>query len=75
MICLICRQEETIRSLTSILLERGEVRIVIDHVPAYLCPNCGEAYVDQDVAIRLLQGAEARSMVGKLDSSEEYESL
>ena len=75
MICLICRQAETTDALVSVVLARGEIKIVIEHVPAHVCPNCGEAYVEQDVAIRLLQGAEAKSVVGKLDSVEEYEAL
>ena len=75
MICLICRQAETNDALLSVVLERGEIKIVINHVPAHMCPSCGEAYLDDDVAIRLLQGVEARSIAGKLDSSEEYESL
>ena len=75
MICLICRQAETEEAFTSVNFERGELKIVINRVPAYLCPNCGEAYVDEVVASRLLQAAEEKSFIGKVDSSEEYESL
>jgi len=55
MICLICRQAETVDGLTSVHFERGEMRLVVNDVPARVCPSCGEAYVDEDVAVRLLQ--------------------
>jgi len=75
MICIICRQAEVIHALTSVILERGEIRLVTHHVPAHLCPNCGEVYVDEDVAAQLLQGAEQRSLAGELDGIVAYESL
>jgi YgiT-type zinc finger domain-containing protein len=59
MICLICRQAETLDGLTSVHFERGEMRLVVNHVPARLCPSCGEAYVEEQVAVRLLREAEA----------------
>ena len=72
MICLICRNEETIRGLTSIVFERAEIKIAMHHVPAYICPSCGETYVDEDVAVQLLASAEQMSLAGKLDAVEEY---
>ena len=75
MICLICRQAETTDSLTSVVFERGEIKVVIKHVPAYRCPSCGEVYVEDHVAIRLLHGAEEKSVAGELDVVGEYESL
>jgi YgiT-type zinc finger domain-containing protein len=56
--CLICRQAEIIDGLTSITFEREEFRLLINNVPAWICPNCGESLVDEDVAIRLLSVAE-----------------
>lgn len=67
MICLICRQAETVDGLTSIKFERGEIRLTVKSVPARVCPSCGEAYVDEDVAVRLLQDAEEMSKAGMLD--------
>ncbi len=58
MICLICRQAEIIDGFTSIAFEREEFRLLINHVPAHVCPSCGEAIVDEDVAIQLLNKAE-----------------
>jgi len=62
MICLICRQAETVDGLTSVHFERGEVRVVVKDVPARVCPSCGEVYVEEDVAVRLLRDAEAMSV-------------
>lgn len=67
MICLICRQVETIDGLTSVTFERGELRIVVNSVPARICPSCGEAYVDEEVAVQLLRDAEEISRAGTLD--------
>jgi YgiT-type zinc finger domain-containing protein len=75
MICLICRQTEIVDRLTSVNFERGEMRLVVNSVPARVCPGCGEAYVHEDVAIRLLQGARKRSEAGMLEDVIEYNQL
>jgi YgiT-type zinc finger domain-containing protein len=67
MICLICRQAETVDGLTSVRFERGEMKLTVKDVPARVCPSCGEAYVEEDVALRLLQQAEAMSAAGEMD--------
>jgi YgiT-type zinc finger domain-containing protein len=72
MICLICRQAEIVDRLTPVTFERGELRIVVNNVPAGVCPSCGEAYVDEDVAERLLQDAEEISRVGTLNVVREF---
>ena len=56
--CLICRQAEMVNGYTSVTLERAELKLIINNVPATLCPNCGDACVDEDVAVRLLDNAE-----------------
>ena len=67
MICLICRQADVIPGLTSVTFERGEMRVVIGKVPASVCPTCVEAYVDEDVAVKLLQEADEKYQAGILD--------
>ena len=67
MICLICRQAETVDGLTSVQFERGEMKLTVNNVPARVCPNCGEAYVDEDVAVKLLQEADEKYQAGILD--------
>ncbi len=72
MICLICRQAETVDGLTSVHFERGEMKLTVKNVPARVCPSCGEAYVEEDVAVRLLRGAEDLSVAGEMDSIRDY---
>ncbi len=72
--CLICRQAELVDGFTSINFERGEMKFMINHVPARVCPSCGEAYVDEDVAVQLLRDAERLSAAGVIDSVMEYQS-
>ncbi len=73
--CLICRQAELIGGLISIHLERNEMKYEINHVPARVCPGCGEAYVEKRVAEALLQQAVEISETGVLDGVFEYNSL
>ena len=72
MICLICRQAEIIDGLTSVTFERGELIIVMNSVPARVCPSCGEAYLDEEVAARLLRDVEEISKAGMLNVVREY---
>ena len=53
--CLICKQDETQDGATTVTLERGALTLVIKDVPARVCPNCGEAYVDETVTAELLR--------------------
>jgi YgiT-type zinc finger domain-containing protein len=62
--CLICKQDETTEGVTTVTLERGALTLVIKDVPARVCPNCGEAYVDDSVATELLRTAEEMAAAG-----------
>jgi len=73
MICLICRQAETGGGVTSVTFERGEMKLVVNNVPAQICPGCGEAYLEEQVAVRLLREAEEMSAVGEMDVLVEYD--
>lgn len=70
--CLICRQAETVDGLTTINFEHGEFRLVVNNVPARVCPSCREAYVEEEVAVRLLRDAEEMSRAGIYDDVIEY---
>ena len=72
MICLICRQAEAVDGLTSISFELGEMSLVVNGVPARVCPSCGEAYVHEDVAVRLLREAKKMSEAGIREDVVEY---
>ena len=73
--CLVCRQAELIDRLTSITFDRGETKFVVNNVPARVCPACGDAYVDDVVAVRLLQGIDELSAAGAMEDILEYGSL
>ena len=72
MICLICRQAEIVDGLTSVNFERGEIRLLVNNVPARVCPSCGEAYVSEDVAVKLLSDANEMSKAGMIQAVIEY---
>jgi len=62
--CVICKHAETIPGTTTVTLERGGLTYVIKQVPAQVCPNCGEDYVDENVTCDLLKSAEQMAKVG-----------
>ncbi|HXQ37745.1 MAG TPA: YgiT-type zinc finger protein [Anaerolineales bacterium] len=74
MICLICRQAEVVNRRTSVQFERGEMTLVINSVPARVCAGCGEAFVEEDVAVWLLREAEKIAASGIRDAVIEYTS-
>ena len=73
MLCLICRQAETVDGLTSVHFERGKMRLLVNNVPARICPSCGEAYVEEQVAVSLLREADDVSAAGEVDGVIEYD--
>ena len=75
MICLICRQAELAEGLTSISFQAGELRLIVNSVPARLCRSCNEAYVHEDVAVRLLREAKKMSEAGIREDEVEYNHL
>ncbi len=70
--CIICRQAELIYGFTSIPFERDEFRLLMRNVPAQVCPNCGEAVVDEDVAAELLKKTENIFEQGLQDEVRDY---
>jgi YgiT-type zinc finger domain-containing protein len=57
MTCVICRTSETRSAKVSVTLERDGTTSVIKSVPASVCENCGEEYVDEETTARLLKTA------------------
>jgi YgiT-type zinc finger domain-containing protein len=56
--CVICKQGETQPGTVTVTLERDSLTLVVKGVPARICQNCGEEYLDEDAASRLLETAE-----------------
>jgi YgiT-type zinc finger domain-containing protein len=56
--CLICKQGDTRPQQATVPLQRQETTIIFKGVPADVCDNCGEYYLSEEIAERLLQRAE-----------------
>ncbi len=56
--CIVCKQADTQPGTTTVTLERNGATLVFKDVPAEVCPNCGEDYVDEAVTRALMQSAE-----------------
>ena len=70
--CVICKEGETGPGKTSLTLERGNTTLVFKNVPARVCMNCGEAYLDDALAAGLLRAAEQAARSGVLVDVREY---
>jgi len=55
--CVICKHGESQEGTTTVTLERGNATIVFKDVPAEICDNCGEKYVDSAITKELLRKA------------------
>ena len=64
MICPICGLGETAPGSATVTLERGELTFVVKAVPAAVCQNCGEEYVDPQTTARVLAMAEEAAASG-----------
>ncbi len=62
--CVICKHGSTQPGTVTVTLERGTMTLVFKNVPARVCDNCGEAYVDETTTAQLLQTAEAAVKAG-----------
>lgn len=58
--CVICKAGDTAPGTVTVTLQRGDTVIIIRDVPAAVCRNCGEYYLDEAVTSKLYrQGEEA----------------
>jgi YgiT-type zinc finger domain-containing protein len=62
--CVICKSGEIQPGTATVTLEREGMTLVIQGVPAMVCANCGEEYVDEDTSARLLKTAEEAAQAG-----------
>jgi YgiT-type zinc finger domain-containing protein len=58
MTCTICKHGETAKGIVTVTLQRGETTVVLKGVPADICDNCGEYYLDEIVASQVYAMAE-----------------
>ncbi|MGH8557324.1 MAG: type II toxin-antitoxin system MqsA family antitoxin [Methylococcales bacterium] len=57
--CTICKTGQTQPGLTTVTLQREEAVVVIRGVPAEICEDCGEYYLDEATARRVFADADA----------------
>lgn len=53
MMCVICNLGETRPGTTTMTLERENTTLVVKQVPAQVCENCGESWLNEDTVARL----------------------
>ena len=58
MICPICRSGNTPPGFASVTLERDSTTLLFKDVPAQVCENCGEEFIDETTSASLLSTAE-----------------
>jgi YgiT-type zinc finger domain-containing protein len=51
--CVICKNGKTKRGKVTVTLERGAMTLVVKGVPARVCDNCGEEYLEEKVMTAL----------------------
>lgn len=56
--CVICRTGETQSGKATVTLQRDDTVVVIKDVPAEVCQNCGEYYLDAQAAQQVYAQAE-----------------
>ena len=62
--CTNCKSGDVVPGTTTVTLERGRTIVVIKTVPAGVCANCGEEYVDEQTTRRLMDLADAAALTG-----------
>ncbi|MBI4589792.1 MAG: type II toxin-antitoxin system MqsA family antitoxin [Candidatus Rokubacteria bacterium] len=72
MICVVCKQADPARGVATVVFDQPAATIVIKGVPAQVCPNCGEEYVDDATASRLLAMADEAARAGVKVEIREY---
>jgi YgiT-type zinc finger domain-containing protein len=56
--CVICKNGKTKKGKVTVTLDRNGSIIVVKDVPAQVCQNCGEYYLDNKTTAEILKRAE-----------------
>jgi len=48
--CQICRLGKMRNGYTQVVLTRGKATVIFRNVPAFICDDCGEYYLDEETA-------------------------
>ncbi|MBU2755207.1 type II toxin-antitoxin system MqsA family antitoxin [Acidithiobacillus sp. CV18-2] len=52
--CVICKHGDTAPGIVTVTLQRDETVIVVKDVPAEVCDQCGEYYLDEATTAKVL---------------------
>jgi len=63
--CLVCKHTRMKRGTTTLPIERGNAILVVTDIPARVCANCGEPYLDEATA-RDVQELAKETLVGQI---------
>ena len=55
---MLCKHGETAPGIVTVTLQRGDTTVILKGVPASVCDNCGEYYLDEVVASQVYAMAE-----------------
>jgi YgiT-type zinc finger domain-containing protein len=56
--CQLCKHGSTKPGLATVTLQRGSTTLIIKAVPAGICENCAEYYLDENTTRQVLSMAE-----------------
>lgn len=70
--CVICKHGETRPGRATVTFERSGATLVVKGVPALVCEVCGEEYVDEEVAARLLKTVDEAARSGVVVDIREF---
>jgi YgiT-type zinc finger domain-containing protein len=62
--CVICKKGETKAGTATVTLDKNGATLVFRGVPARICANCGEEYIDEQIAASLLKSATDAAQIG-----------
>lgn len=70
--CPICKHGETENGYATVLIERNQTTLVFKHVPADICNNCGEEFINESVSVELFSVAKQAEEVSVQVDVREY---
>ena len=56
--CVLCKQGDMRPGKVTVTLQRGDTTVIIKGVPAEVCENCGEYYLEEKISEQVLCMAE-----------------
>jgi len=62
--CVICKNGQTVNQTVTVTLEQNGKTFVFKDVPARVCENCGEQYLEEETSRRLLGLAQEAAKSG-----------